>query len=156
MLWKKIDMVTVKRKKLCLHKVKSHRKPCWGKGLPGKDCLVVQLMVPSSFCCLEGGLWRRKVHGEGEDVRNFLCELAPSCAGSWATPLLPGMHRCAQAVVPNSCWAPQTVLGASSGPGKSLPVPLMAAATCGVLLPFLVHPCVFLHWGQGQCPGSFL
>lgn len=43
-----------------------------------------------------------------------------------------------------------------SGPGKNLPVPLMAAATCGVWLPFLVNSCVFLHWGQGQCPGSFL
>lgn len=146
MLWKKIDMLTVKRKKLGLHKVKSDRKPCWGKSCLGRAAWLFSWWLLSSSCCLEGGMWRRKVHGEGEDVRNFLHELAPTCAHSWAKPLLPRTHWCAQAVVPNSCWALQSVFGASSGPGKKLPVPLMATATCGVSLPFLVHPPVFRHW----------
>lgn len=146
----KIDMLTVKREKLGLHKVKSNRKPWWGKG-----CLV-QLMMLSSSCCLKGGLWRGKVHGEGEYVRNFLHELAPSCACSWAKPVLPRTHRCAQAVVLNSCWAPQTALGASSGSGK---IPATPTDGCSHIWGFTSLPSSSMcvpALGPGWCPGSFL
>lgn len=156
MLWKKIDMLTVKRKKLGLHEVRSHRKPCWGKG-----CLRRAAWFFSWWCWVLPAAWRVAC-GEGRSTGRGgrRCEKFSPWAG---TPLCTQLSKTAApqdtqmctGCCPNSCWAPQAALGASSGPGKNLPVPLIATATCGALLPFLLHPCVSCTGASVSVQGAF-